>query len=531
MNKATSSGRLWTTIALVAISLLVLGLAVHRATVTSFSHDESYTYLHYPEASFLDIILHKHAYTNNHLLNTLGMKYAWQWFGDSELSLRLPNLAALALWLVYAIRILRPLWPPLAIGGLLLACANPYMLELFTLARGYGLSFGFFLMAQYHLARSIRGGGMKHLGLFHIASVLAALSNFTLLTPYVAGLGLYYIAPIFIGHGEHGSRSRRSHVQGFAMLAAAFLVLRAPVQQVMANNAFDFGGKGGLFADTVGTWARSFLPGIGVGTGLMLAMQVLISLVVLVPAFILLRQILLKNTAFLREHAVMLVLATVLIGTCIGAELQHWLFGVDRMAGRFAMFLVPSLVVLLPLQLSLLRGTPGKWFALCVLASCVAWCALRFPDHFGPDHSVEWAYDLRTMESMEVLVADHRADGDDGGTVRIGNTWLLEPTINYYARSRGLGWLERADRDGFGPDDDYRMVVRWVEEPGYDEGFVVLASFDVSDVVLLKRASPSGIPSPRARSAAPTAGPVLICRTSGRGWSPDRPWQVFPRSP
>lgn len=59
----------------------------------------------------------------------------------------------------------------------------------------------------------------------------------------------------------------------------------------------------------------------------------------------------------------------------------------------------------------------------------------------------------------------------------------------------GLGWLERADRDGFAPDDEYRMVVRWVEKPGYDEGFVVLAIFDISDVVLLKRASPSAIPS------------------------------------
>ncbi|QQR88164.1 MAG: hypothetical protein IPJ76_08140 [Flavobacteriales bacterium] len=405
MNEATSRAPLWLTIALIAISLAVLGLAVHRAAVTSFSHDESFTYLHYPEASFSDIVLHKHAYTNNHLLNTLGMKYAWQWFGDSELSLRLPNLAALALWLVYAIRILRPLWPPLAIGGLLLLCANPYLIELFTLARGYGLSFGFFLMAQYHLARAITGPGMKHLGLFHIASVLAALSNFTLLTAYVAGLCLYYVAPLFMGLGEGGRRSRRAYVQGFAMLVAAFLVLRKPVLQVMENNAFDFGGKGGLFADTVGTWARSFLPGIGVGTGLMLAMQVLISAVVLIPAFVLVRHAILRNTAFLRKHSALLVLGTTLIATCIGAELQHLLLGVDRMAGRFAMFLEPSLVLLLPLQLSLLRGSPGKWFALCVLASCAAWCALRFPDHFGPDHSVEWAYDLRTIERAVTKVA------------------------------------------------------------------------------------------------------------------------------
>lgn len=484
----------WPTIALIAIGLVVLGLAIHRAAVASFSHDESYTYLHYPKASFADILAHKEAYTNNHLLNTLGMKYAWQWFGDSELSLRLPNLAALVLWLFYAILILRPLWPPLAIGGLLLVCANPYMLEFFTLARGYGLSFGFFLMAQYHLARALTRPGIKHLALFHAASVLAALSNFTLLTAYVAGLSLYYLAPLCMGSVEHGPLTRRSYVQGFAMLVVAFVVLRLPVQRVMENNAFDFGGKGGLFADTVGTWVRSFLPGIGVGPELMLAMQVLISLMVLIPALILLRNAVVRNTAFLRTQVVLLVLCSVLIGTCIGAELQHWLFGVDRMEGRFAMFLVPSLVLLLPLQLSLLRGTPLRWAALSVMAPCVAWSVLRFPDHFGPDHSVEWAYDLRTKEAMEVLATDHSKDIAGQGHVHIGNTWLLEPTINYYAGSRGLDWLGRAHRDGFSADDDYRMVVRWNEKPGYEDGFVVLATFNESDVVLLKRVATTSQP-------------------------------------
>lgn len=486
----------WATIALVAIGVTVLGLAVHRAAVTSFSHDESYSYLHYPQASFMDILLHKEAYTNNHLLNSLGMKYAWQCFGDSELSLRLPNLFALVIWLSYSVLILRHLWPPLAVCGLVLLCANPYLLELFTLARGYGLSFGFFLMAQFHLARAITAPGLRHLALFHTASVLASLSNFTLLTPYLAGLVLYYTAPVFMGSSSP-QRDRKIHLRGVAMLAGAVLILWSPVKRVMAENAFDFGGKGGFFADTVGTWVRSFLPATGIGPELMLGMQVLIVLVVAVPALLLVRNIITKNTDFLRTHALTLVLVAVLVGTCLGAELQHWLFGVDRLAARFAMFLVPTLVLLVPLQLALVRGRFARWGALAVMVVLIGWAAPRFVANFGPDHSVEWAYDLRTKEAMATLVADHGTVAKTGEVVRIGNTWLLEPTINYYARSRGLVWLARAHRNGFADDDDYRLVLRHFEKPGYDEGFAVLATFDVSDVVLLKRIATTNRPPMR----------------------------------
>src|SRR5690606_4000176 len=173
---------------MLVIAVVVMAAAVHRAATASFSHDEALTYVRYVHLSYADLALHKEAYTNNHLLNSVAMKCSASLFGTGELALRLPNLLALALFLFYAARLLLGLPTVLALGGFAVLATNSYMLELFTLARGYGHSFGFMLMALFHLVRAAQTLRTRDIVLFHAASVLATLSNFTLLNAHLGGV-------------------------------------------------------------------------------------------------------------------------------------------------------------------------------------------------------------------------------------------------------------------------------------------------------------------------------------------------------
>lgn len=76
-------------------------------------------------------------------------------FGSSEFSLRLPNVLAGVLYLIGCFLIFNNTnknW--LNIFGLLLLTSNPYIIEFFSLARGYGLSFGFMLLSIYYLLKA-----------------------------------------------------------------------------------------------------------------------------------------------------------------------------------------------------------------------------------------------------------------------------------------------------------------------------------------------------------------------------------------
>ena len=79
---------------------------------------------------------------NNHILNTLLVKYSIALFGAHSWSVRLPNLLSFLLfaWAVYRIACLlnpRSFWLPVTA---VLFFANPYLLDFFGLSRGYGLS-------------------------------------------------------------------------------------------------------------------------------------------------------------------------------------------------------------------------------------------------------------------------------------------------------------------------------------------------------------------------------------------------------
>ena len=120
-------------IGLTAVGLLYL--IVDKAYRLSFTHDESYTYLHYVHQGFMDIISYKTPYTNNHILNTVLIKYFEELFGKSELIYRMPNILAFILYSVYGAMLLHKHTPKLLFPSYLLLVLNPLFARFFWLSK------------------------------------------------------------------------------------------------------------------------------------------------------------------------------------------------------------------------------------------------------------------------------------------------------------------------------------------------------------------------------------------------------------
>ena len=121
--------------------LLAALFAVHvyRAAATPATADEAYSYDRYVRPPIREVLA---AYDpGNHLLYTLLAKRSIGLFRLSEFSLRLPGLLAgsLYLWAVwlFARRIARP--PALALAVAAALALNPWSLDLYHTAWGYGL--------------------------------------------------------------------------------------------------------------------------------------------------------------------------------------------------------------------------------------------------------------------------------------------------------------------------------------------------------------------------------------------------------
>lgn len=81
----------------VLIILVSIGLRIYKATYAGMTYDETRTFYHY--GNDLNKALHSYTSTNNHILNSVMIYYAYRSFGDLEHFIRLPSLIA-GIWFV-----------------------------------------------------------------------------------------------------------------------------------------------------------------------------------------------------------------------------------------------------------------------------------------------------------------------------------------------------------------------------------------------------------------------------------------------
>lgn len=206
-----------------------------RAVRVPLTYDEAATYLRYIPNGWLSVFNFDVA--TNHFLNTLLTKVSYLVGGDRELVLRMPNLVGYGMYLCFAVLILRGLTHRvIAFAGFLLLNLNPYLLDYFSLSRGYGLSLGFLMGALYFLLKflaELPAGTTPYRPLSRalLLTCGAVLTSFTLLDVYVGvflvGLVAFVIfnAATAASSGRSAGFRRRRSFSWLPLVAAVFTLL------------------------------------------------------------------------------------------------------------------------------------------------------------------------------------------------------------------------------------------------------------------------------------------------------------------
>lgn len=204
-------------------ALFFLTLAGARVARVPLTYDEAAAYRRYVatdvpsvfDANVLSAFNFEVA--TNHFLNTVLTKMLYAVAGGGEIVLRLPNLAAYAMFMVFVALILHRFTRPwIAFAGFLLLNLNPYVLDFFTMSRGYGLSLGLVMGAVYFLFRfleGVRAGGAAgvHPSWTLFFGCAAVLANFALMNVY---LGLFVLVfAVFVASNRRTSAARPEQPQ------------------------------------------------------------------------------------------------------------------------------------------------------------------------------------------------------------------------------------------------------------------------------------------------------------------------------
>ena len=485
-------------IAALALLVALIAANVYRAATQSIVHDEALTWVEYLAGPASDIFTHYDA--NNHFLATILFKISTTLFGDSEFALRLPTLLAGAWFLWTVFRLLALL---LGEGWLLLlGCAaialNPILLDFLVAARGYGLALAGLFWGLYQMLMWLDEAGVdeqshpgaetsrnKRLWKAALGCSVAVAANLTFLMPVLAlaaAFCLLLLRPTASSVTPHHAtlakprkKSRKParptpadtarpygpllHFVVPIVLAAIAFLLAAPIDTAhmhdfyagkstalaswkdLVHVAFAYGDSAGVLHRIERIYegfALYFFPAI-----------VLAALTVAVMA--------------IREKSSPLALATLfcslsVVGAAVLLVAAHWIAGVPYPEDRTGIYFLPlATLAALCLARILVAQPPLRWVG-STLGVVLALFALEFAAQWNVKSFLVWRYDADSKRIFDQLEAAPKPPNLGPEQIRLGASWVYDPSLNFYRVRRRIVWMAPLLRDGFAGDRQFYVV-------------------------------------------------------------------------
>ena len=446
------------TVLVVAIlGLCLITYTSYRAATLSITHDEAIIYGFTTKYSALDI--YNYVIAQDHMLNTLLIKWSRDVFPDSDLTIRLPNLIGHLLYIIFTIALVWR-WKDkhLRIAGFIILNFNPYLLDFFSIARGYGLSVSLMMVSIYFGYGYGVSKKLYRLALSLLFAILSVLTVYTLLNYFFALIGVVLLLLVFdwlTGYYKFNARAlaRSALTIILLLLAAWFLYLKLddPISRVQ-NKEFIYVDAGrnlieGTIRPVVFRSIYNVDPGLIVGV----ISYTIIGLYAL-AFFWMIGYSLKKNFSFINR---LIFFSFFLISiVALSIQLQHELFNIRFLSNRTATFLIPLICLLLLGTLQELRQFKNLRIPAVVLSYLLAGLFI-FNTALSANFSyyLEWKYDADTKQMLMDLQSEVGPDPSE--PVKLGIVWIHEPVINYYRKNCNLDWLQKVDQKGYAGDFDY----------------------------------------------------------------------------
>jgi len=502
---------------LLSLAIFTIAWAVTRACLQSITQDEAATFRH-----FVGVILPNHwaPHSNNHVLNSLLMRFSTTIFGVSQFTVRMPALLGAIVYVGSCYALCRWLTERRMLRVVMLACmiSNPYLSDFYVAARGYSMANGFLICAIAVVARLHLRGAVNEFRHWMIASTLMGLSfaaNFSfafLIATTWAALFLWTLH----------ARPRTTSAQKWRLFAASTLPA-AIVVSVLVSWTLLHWPKGELWdgAHSLGETFRSVMtaslhePHTEAVNPLVVRAALVVKpflIPVISAAALLLALLSFARRRRLEETAQRrLELALVVSGALAVSILLHWaafqFFGLLLPRNRFASYLIPfwTLTVIAvaaaPLPVAAFKDLSNRVLPLLLTILAVYYGVCLRSVYF-----YEWFSDADTKEIYYVLAHYNHTYGVTAVPSKLPATDCLE----FYRRTSGRESLAEFTHAVTLPEDAqvyvvYESAVReWIAQQGLK---IVYRGRVFNDVVVAIRPALEGAALHITRSYGLGAGP------------------------
>ncbi len=407
---------------LICIAVVLAVLVAYRAWSMPITHDEASTWLNYRHLNVWSCLSNPACWgtANNHWLNTLLLQWSAFLFGSAPFALRLPNVLAGVGYIFCAVLISTRYTnnKSLQCAGLLLLCGHVYLLDFFSLARGYGMMASGVIWGIYAMLRYIEKYEVRWLVISLSTLTMGILANFTTLLPW-AVIGLSWALWLLI--------SKKFYLlfrHGLIWIVHALILialLNYPLKALAKSGEFQWGSM------DIWQMTTDLMINLLYGARAFGVNSVLYSLIVLFGFAVLIFCIALLKKKLPGRDAVFLM-ALLLVLNFFVIYLFQKITGSFAPIGRKSIFLIPFIFGFFVVGLQLIQRRKWAIVVGILISTFLVW---RIPINAHSNYCREWYSDAYYPDLFKIILPG----GPSADSVHLSSSWIFNPSISFYQQS------------------------------------------------------------------------------------------------
>ncbi len=457
-------------------SLLIWCYTSYRSFSVPMTHDESSTWLSLRAVGFWESLQSPYYWTdaNNHLLNTFLFQQAIVIFGQADWVVRLPNVLAHGLYLGASIYIISQLTshPITGLAGWSLINLNPYFVEFFSIARGYGLAMGFLLLSLAFLIAFLQNSKWYiAVGIF-LAAGLSILSNFTQFL-FFAALWIAYFWILWIHFRFPIKRLLYFQLPPLIISSLLGVLLWRPIRWLQQSGEFEWGSN--QLKDTFWQLTADSLYQQGYFSGY--TIHIFFYSLILLTGFAIIKGLFKQPNTFYN------IISLVLISILGIMMIQKEILGTEYLVNRKALLFVPIwglLIFCFLLSVAKRKASLQKGILTLITLASI-W---HFSRTMNVKQAREWWFEKNTLHMLHYLEDQSKTQEP----IKLGTHWMFHPAIAYYRATGKASFLEEVPYSKeLQPNMDYEYY--YVFKKDYEENWKKLYKLvqEYEDTFLLKK--------------------------------------------
>jgi hypothetical protein len=414
--------------------ILLCGWSIYyfvKANTMSIGHDEAGTWLNICKIPFQEFFIDKSKWSdaNNHLLNTGAIQLLTHFFSPTLLVLRLPNVLAGILFGITIIRIAQLFQLTIipAIALFIFLHANPFVVDFFCLARGYGLCVFFAVLSLYYSLLYLHCFQNKYVYKVLVSSFLMIASNFIGIQFLIANcILLFLITCVYAWQ----IKNWKLIIQHFFILTVGSLIIFLPffkiLQWLAVIGEFNWG------TSTIKTTYVSFLGDVMYQNNLA-TKQIDTLLYILFPIYfvwILIASIFYLNNFDKYKRQLFLVIFPLFMFACM--MVLHFIIGAQYPETRKAILYYSTIAMSLYFCIAMLQNfRKGKFVSNGLFLLAVISFLLHFMFTTQKNYNREWWYDVDDYKMIAYAIQQ-----SENKKFSIAAHWSFMPALEYYRTSQ-----------------------------------------------------------------------------------------------